>query len=247
METRRDEALVVRLTEYSETSQIATLFTALNGLVRLIAKGARRSTKTRFAAGLDLLELGDVMFVPPRGDAQLGTLMEWTQRDAFSGLRREALRLYGAMYAAELVTRMTEENDPHPRLYAGLVEAGRTLSGTAPAAPAIVAFQERLLHEVGYAPDLHNCVGCKHHPADRQRVYFSAGGGGIVCRDCEMHVVEKRRVPAGLLASPPSEGNAAEWFKLYDYYLTYLAGQRFRTAETVARLISQAAASKAGG
>ena len=117
------------MTEFSETSQIVTLFCAAHGLLRLIAKGARRSTKQRFAAGLDLLELGEVGFVPPRGDAQLGTLTDWAQQETFGAVRRELLRLYGALYAVELVTSLTEEADPHPELYVALVRTLRDLAG----------------------------------------------------------------------------------------------------------------------
>ena len=56
MNPLQDHAIVLRLTDFSETSQIATVFSAEHGSLRLIAKGARRSTKTKFAAGLGAIE-----------------------------------------------------------------------------------------------------------------------------------------------------------------------------------------------
>jgi hypothetical protein len=77
-------------------------------------------------------------------------------------------------------------------------------------------------------------------------VYFSAGAGGLLCRDCEANFVEKRRVrsglPSGFAAKPvavPSAGDAAEWFALLDYHLTYVAGREFRTAAAVAAALAQ--------
>lgn len=234
-----DEAVVLRLTEYSETSQIVSLFTAAHGLARLIAKGARRSTKQRFATGLDLLEYGDVSFVPPHGDAQLGTLTEWVQRDTFAGLRRGLLRLYGALYAAELVTNLTEEGDPHPELFRALVETLRGLAGQAPAPPLVPAFQSALLRAIGYAPNLQECVACHRRVNPGDRLYFSAGAGGLLCRDCEPHHVEKRYVPPRLTASAPHAGDAHAWFELLDYHLTHVAGRQFKTAEHVATLLAR--------
>jgi len=226
----RDDAIVLRLAEYSETSQIVTLFGAAHGQLRLIAKGARRSTKTRVAAGLDLLEYGEVGFIPSHGDAQLGVLTEWTQHDAFAGLRRETPRLYGALYAAETVAALTEEADPHPELFTALARTLHALAGDVPAGPAIVQFQSDLLQAIGYAPHLTACVNCGGEIRRRSPAFFSSTAGGLLCRDCEQHFVEKRRVPPDLLAAPPGVGHAENWFEILDYHLTHIAGRRFKTA-----------------
>ncbi|MGD8452345.1 MAG: DNA repair protein RecO [Phycisphaerae bacterium] len=230
MPVQSDQAVVLRLTEYSETSQIATLFSARHGLLRLIAKGARRSTAKRFAAGLDVLELGEVSFVPARGDAQLGTLTEWVQRDAFLGLRRAAERLYGGLYAAELVAGLTEQDDPHPELFAALCEALAGLAGEGESARVLAVFQSDLLAALGYAPNFEHCVGCRRHRRPGAPAYFSSTAGGLLCRDCEMHYTEKRRLPAGMADGTPRTGDALAWFSLQDYHLTHLAGRPFRSA-----------------
>jgi len=240
MTAQSDQGVVLRLSEFSETSQIVTLFTAESGLLRLIAKGARRGTKTRFAAGLDLLELGEVSFIPRHEGAQLGTLTEWVQRETFSGLRRELLRLHAAFYAAELVAGLTEESDPHPNLFAALATTLRGLAGEAPAAPQVPRFQAALLRAIGYEPRLQECVACGRTPARPGPVYFSARAGGLLCRDCEPNHAEKRRVPARLVGTTPATGDPREWFALLDYHLTYIAGRRFNSAAQLAPLLAKA-------
>jgi DNA repair protein RecO (recombination protein O) len=230
MPTEQDQAIVLRLTEYSETSQIVTLFTAQRGLVRLIAKGARRGTAKRFAVGLDGLEYGDLSYVPARGDAQLGTLTEWKQRDAFADLRRELGRLYGGLYAAELVAALTEELDPHPTLFAALLRTLTSLAGPADPPVVLACFQADLLIALGYAPNLEQCVGCGKRRPRGAAPYFSATAGGLLCRDCELHYVEKRRLPPGLLDTTPATGDARAWFTLQNYHLTHLLGRPPRTA-----------------
>ncbi|MGE0481945.1 MAG: DNA repair protein RecO [Phycisphaerae bacterium] len=203
MPARTDHAIVLRLVDYSETSQIASLFTAENGLVRLIAKGLRRNTRNRVSVGLDLLEYGEIGFVAARGDAGLGTLTEWMQRDAFPRLRTSLARLYGGLYAVELVNTLTQEYDPHPGLFEALLAMLREMTADPPAVIAVARFQARLAREIGYFPRLDACVICQRPRPPRTETFFSAGAGGVVCRDCEANVVEKRSIPAGLLDPPP--------------------------------------------
>jgi DNA repair protein RecO (recombination protein O) len=250
MPIRSDQAIVLRLTDYSETSQIVSLFTASAGLVRLIAKGSRRSTRKRFAAGLDLLEYGDVGYVPPRGDAGLGTLTEWGQRDAFTGLRRDLVRQYGGLYAVELVQRLTEEYDAHPDLFDALLGLLRDLAKAEPdpppgvearAAPiaAIVRFQDTLLRAIGYAPILRQCVDCGRRRVRGTRAYFSSTAGGLICRDCEMHHQEKRRISPAMLDGERAAQDPVDWFGLLDYHLTHVAGRPHKVAAQLHALLGR--------
>ena len=241
MAVQNDQAVVLKLSDYSETSQIVTLFTERHGLSRLIAKGVRRSTKKSFAAGLDLCEYGEVSFAPPRGDATLGTLTEWRQRDAFTGLRADLKRQYGAYYASELVARLTEEYDPHGELFANLLELLRRLTDaeTDPGA-CIVRFQGLLLKAIGYAPLLRRCVHCGKPRMKGTRAYFSSGAGGMICRDCEMSHTEKIRISPRMLDEPAGAQRPTEWFTLLDYHLTHIAGREFATAPRMRRLLEAA-------
>jgi DNA repair protein RecO (recombination protein O) len=231
MAIEKDNAVVLRLTEFSETSQIVTLFTERSGQVRLIAKGARRSTSKRFSAGLDQLEQGEVSYIPSHGDAQLGTLTEWVQRETFPGLRRELARLYGGLYAGELAATLTEEYDPHASLFAALTRTLAELAGGADPVRALAIYQAELLTAIGYWPNFDSCVECGRVRPRGAAAYFSSTAGGLLCRDCEAHHVEKRRLAAGLADTTPVTGDARTWFELQHYHLTHLAGRPFKTAE----------------
>ncbi len=240
-----DQAIVLRLADYSETSQIATFFTAAHGLVRVIAKGAKRSTKSRISPGLDLLERIEATWIPQRGDAQLGTLTEWRQLDAWSALRHDALRLYSGLYAIELVAAVNVESDPHPGLFQALVELLASLAAGELPAQRIVWFQGELLSAIGLSPNLDVCVECGRPPQPDAAAWFSARAGGLLCRDCEMHHAQKRPLPA-LAALPraaagveplrsPAQATAARvallaWFDLFDEHLSHIAGRAMHTA-----------------
>src|SRR5579864_8525953 len=114
-----DRCICLRKVEYSETSQILTLFSRAHGILRVIAKGAHRRTKagaSKFDGGIDLLDVGDAVFShDPARD--LVPLTEWSLKEGHLALRQNLRAIYLGMYAAELVSRLFEEHDPHVEVF----------------------------------------------------------------------------------------------------------------------------------
>ena len=182
----RDQAIVLKHLDYSETSQVLAMLTREHGALRLIAKGVRRSTKTRFAVGIDLLERGELLYAPARGDG-LGTLTEWRQVDAHLGLRNSLPAWYAAQYAAEATACMTEADDPAPVLFDALAAALAALSRGGAPLQALIEYQRALLAGAGLQPDLSRCVMCDRPAPPNRAGYFSAVHGGLVCTGDATH------------------------------------------------------------
>lgn len=228
----KDEAVVLRRIDHSETSQVLVFFGREHGQVHLIAKGIKKGTKKAFAAGLDLLEAGTVGYSRREARSGLGTLTEWRQMNAYLGLRRNIRSLYAGQYAAEITSQLTEQGDPHPELYDGLIRLLVSLDANEDVLPGVVAFQRQLLESTGLLPIFDGCAACQRSSQGLQ--YFSAGQGGMICRDCEPAIIEKRRVEpavASALAqgSIPASG-PAEAFDLLNYAITYAMGKASRLA-----------------
>ncbi len=192
----KDRALCLRATDYSETSQIVTLFGRLSGKIRAIAKGSKRA-KSAFDGPIEALSFGDIVFSGARKEG-LATLTEFQQQPVPGRLRGHLFTLNSALFAAELLDRLTDEYDPHPDLFDHLiqffedVEAGRLESGRRDILLRLVLFQLVLLHEVGLRPVLSACANCKRPLAsERGESYFSHAANGLVCRDCEMSFPDK--------------------------------------------------------
>lgn len=197
----QDRCICVRRVEYSETSQILTLFSRAHGMVKVIARGAHRRTKagaSKFDGGIDLLDVGGAVFTHYT-DRDLSTLTEWTLREGHPELRRTLRGLYLGFYAAELVSFLIEEHDPHPELFDSLE---RTLAelGTNRAEQAFLAFELDLLRETGYLPELGACVSCGVVINDRGTLSFDSNHGGIVCRACEAAFPQRMSFDGRLLA-----------------------------------------------
>jgi DNA repair protein RecO (recombination protein O) len=211
-----DRCICLRKTEYSETSQILTLFSRTYGITPVIAKGAHRRTKagaSRFGGGLDLLDTGAAVFShdPAR---ELVPLTEWTLEEGHLELRQSLRGIYLGLYAAELVSRLIEEHDPHAELFDRL-EATLSELATPRREEAFLAFQLDLLRESGYLAELFACASCGSVPDDEGPGYFSAARGGVVCHQCEPVTPDRDEVDPwllrllrGLLRLPRSNGSA---------------------------------------
>src|SRR5438128_1768032 len=118
-------ALVLRTTDWSESSRIATLWTREFGKVRVLAKGARR-LKSNFETALALLTVCNIVLIR-KSSGNLDLLTEAQVVRRFPELTKNLPALYGAYYIAELLSDWTEDYDPHPRLFDEAIDALQTL------------------------------------------------------------------------------------------------------------------------
>ena len=86
MSTLRDEAICVRHWDFSETSQTVSLFLRDHGMLRGLAKGARRE-RGAFSGGFDLFTKGEIVAIVKPG-RELATLTEWTLLETYPVFRR---------------------------------------------------------------------------------------------------------------------------------------------------------------
>ena len=200
MPLSNDRCICLRKVEYSETSQIVTLLGRGHGIMRVIAKGAHRTTKqgaSKFGGGIDLLDIAHAVFTLDL-EKNLGTLTEWTLVEGNLHLRRDLRAMYLAQYAGELVSYLIEEHDPHPELYDRLEQTLAELA-TPRQEEAFLAFELDLLRETGYLAELAACVSCGSSLSEREQAFFSPGRGGVVCRNCEGVVPDRMSIDQRLL------------------------------------------------
>lgn len=198
-----DRCVCLRKVEYSETSQILTLFARDHGLQKVVAKGAHRRTKagsSKFDGGVDMLDVGEAVFTQ-RLERDLGLLTEWSLKEGHLGLRRDLRAMYLGLYAAELVSLLFEEHDPHPEVFDRLEGTLGELT-TPRAEEAFLAFELDLLRESGYLPEMAVCVNCNlpmGSSGGSYLTYFSASRGGIICRNCEGAMPDRIAIDARLI------------------------------------------------
>ncbi|MEX0742399.1 MAG: DNA repair protein RecO, partial [Phycisphaeraceae bacterium] len=152
----KDEAICIRLMDWSETSQIVVLLTEHHGKLAGTAKGAKRrnpSTLERFSGGVELLTRAEAVFII-KPTAELANLIEYDLIDAHWHLRRD-IRAFGlGMYAADLVHHLLETGDPHPRTFHALRTFLAELADRERQGEALLRFQWAVIDDLGSKPVL---------------------------------------------------------------------------------------------
>jgi DNA repair protein RecO (recombination protein O) len=191
-----EQAICIRTTDYSETSQVLRFLTRGSGILSVLAKGSKRP-KSKSGGALDLLSEGQVVFSQPASDA-MGTLFEFTETVSHLPLRADAGRLDTALYMIELAGLLLGEGDPHPEAFDLLHNAlGRLGDADAPIGAVLAYFQWRMLRHAGLLGQLSRCVECdvSLSPGGAGHgSYFSSTRGGLLCESCGRSVDEKTSV-----------------------------------------------------
>jgi DNA repair protein RecO (recombination protein O) len=111
----RSSGILIRLTRLTDTSLIVHWFTADFGLIKTVAKGARRP-KSPFNGKLDLFFSSDIHWSPARR-SELHALREAEPTHCRERLRREYRSLLLASYFARLLEMAVEGEHPEPELH----------------------------------------------------------------------------------------------------------------------------------
>lgn len=173
-----DEALCIRQWDFSETSQTVSLLCRGLGLVRGLAKGAKRATHP-YSGGIELLTRGNVGVIA-RPSSDLALITEWDLQETFPALRRSLAAHHVGLYLAELIQHAVQDHDPHPRLYGEAVLALQSLDTELDHSPILARFQWALLVETGYKPELERDVVTALPLPESPWYFFDPALGGLV-------------------------------------------------------------------
>jgi len=229
----KDLAVCIRAIDYSETSQILTLFAKDTGKISAIAKGSKRP-KSAFGGPFEIFSCGKIVFAGSNKE-KLATLTEFESAfggAGFSALSANLFRLNCCLFGAELLNKLTHDYDPHPQLFDDFLQFLRNAnegSENFDMLTLLILFQLSLLKETGLQPVLSHCVNCKSRYEHRassieHQVYFSSSVNGLICRDCEASFPDKIRLS-------PNAANCLSNLKL-------LAGAKEKTIKEIEKLLS---------
>ncbi|GAA5129516.1 DNA repair protein RecO [Luteolibacter yonseiensis] len=140
-------AIAIRLTRLTETSLIVHWFTGAHGLVKTVAKGARRS-RSPFAGKLDLFFGGEISFSRSRG-GELHTLREVSILDWREGLRKSYSSTLLAAYCCQLLESAVEPEHSEPELHDLLRRALDHLDAAPASLRALRHFETELARLLG--------------------------------------------------------------------------------------------------
>ncbi len=178
----RCEGVVLKNWALGETSRIVAAYTRELGLIKMVAKGARKSP-SRFGFALEPLSRSRLV-IYHKTDRDLQLVSQADTLDAWGSELGDLNRLAHGQATVELIDRLVWGEEPHEALYDLLVRALEAVVRAPLAAlPAVtLAFEVQVASLLGYQPRLDACVMCSG--AISQRRLFSPARGGMLCDAC---------------------------------------------------------------
>lgn len=156
------------------------LYTREQGMIRAVAKGARKITSRK---GGHLQPFTHVTIQLAQGrDLLIVTQVETV--NAFLPLHDDLTKTGHAAYVVELLYRFSyEEEGGNPTLFRLLTETLDRIEKEESAWLPVRYYEMRLLDAVGFRPQLFECANCGREilPEDQ---FFSFTAGGVICPRC---------------------------------------------------------------
>lgn len=143
------EGIIIRLTKLTDSSLIVLWCTKEWGLLKTVAKGARRA-KSSFAGQLDLFVEAHLEWVPSRR-SELHILRELAVRDFRIGLRKSYVNTVLAAYFGQLLEQFVEREHAVPELFDLLRRGLGHLEAEGASRKAMLHYERELARLLGVA------------------------------------------------------------------------------------------------
>ncbi len=178
MKISKVEGIVIRTTSYGETNKIVTLFTRGSGKITVMANGAKKP-KSKFAAITQLFTYGDFLVSQTSGMGRMrqgGDIIH-----LFRGLREDIFKIAYTSYLAELLDRVTEQNEPNPSLFELFYKSIQCIDEGYDPEIIMNIFEMKMLNLAGVYPQLNGCSVCGNVEG---KFGYSVREGGFICHSC---------------------------------------------------------------
>jgi DNA repair protein RecO (recombination protein O) len=182
MSIHRTPAIVLRTRKVRESSKIAVFFTRNYGKISALAKGCLKP-KSKFGSSLELFTRSSIIFYR-KENRELHTLSHSEIVNAFGGVKQDVVKLAYASVAGELVERLVPGEEPNKTLFSLLEAVLKEVDVATRSQLEVVlsSYELKMLHLVGYGPELARCVRCGKPAAEKSS--FGLISGGVLCQAC---------------------------------------------------------------
>lgn len=145
-------AFILHHRPYRETSLLLDVLTKDYGRIALIARGVRKNRSPTRA----LLQPFQLLLISWQGKTELMTLQTVEPQGITMTLRKECL--LSGFYLNELLMRLLQKHDPHPKLYTIYQDTLLELARAPLQQKHLRLFEKKLLDELGYGLQLHHAI-----------------------------------------------------------------------------------------
>ena len=176
------EGLVLRSYNLAEADRIVVFFTREQGIVRGVAKGARR-LKSRFGSMLEPFSTVHLTYFQ-KEERELVSVQQLELIESRFAAAAEPGLLHTLSYLSELLIAVVPPHDPNETMYRMAKACLETGPSNAPELAALrVYFELWVLRLGGYLPDWSKCAGCSR-PIDEEKEITLRSDLHLVCGQC---------------------------------------------------------------
>jgi len=244
MEIHVSQAIIMRVKEFGESDLLLTFFASDRGVLKGVAKGARKSRK-RFSNCLDLLCMTNLEYELKRKGG-LYFLHSCRLVNAFPGLRSDFSSLSLASYMIELTEVLFPQNVVAKEMFELLKNSFLAMNEGKRNDVLRIFFEAKAMILGGYGVNLDRCCNCGRPYTGVGRAVFWRNRGGIACLKCGQ---ESRHSPGmgpdtinGLRALQSGDWSKLEEVQLDEemileiksalkLHIEYQIGKRLKSAE----------------
>jgi DNA repair protein RecO (recombination protein O) len=206
MSIHRTHGIVLRTRKLRESSKIIVFFTRDYGKISAVAKGGFRP-KSKFGSSLELFTRSAIIFYK-KENRDLHTLSHSEILSSYKNLKKDVVKVAYASVAGEMVEKMVpgEESNKHLYTLLGSVLKQIDIAERTQLEVILSSYELKMLHLVGYGPELARCVRCGKPTGER--VWFGLLSGGALCPMCsgkDLNAVEVSQDALNLLLEYESE------------------------------------------
>ena len=176
------EALVLKTYNLAEADKIVVCLTRNAGLVRAVAKGARR-LKNRFGAALEPFTLLHIVYYQ-KENQELGSMRQAEILKSYFNFFKEPDILTGMAYMGDLVMEFSPPHQTNDKLFR-MVSACLEAVAECPRDLQLILryFEIWILRLEGFLPDLKRCAEC-HLPFSDEAGILLNRELGLLCPNC---------------------------------------------------------------
>jgi DNA repair protein RecO (recombination protein O) len=185
-------SIVLARRDFREADQFITVFTEECGKRELLARGVKKIT-SKLSAYLMPFFVLDVEWVPGKENDLLITAQPYT---TFRQIIESFEKMNVVRYAAELVDALAAAKQAETKIFNLLVSFLSAVDKDAVQYETVtLSFSLKLFALLGWQPELNRCSNCSKTVGENDAVYFNAGEGVVLHKDC---LVGKATVSSGI-------------------------------------------------
>jgi DNA repair protein RecO (recombination protein O) len=175
------EALILRTYALSDADKIVVALTEDEGLVRGVAKGAKR-LKSRFGSGLEPFSIVRLSYYQ-KEEKELVSVSAIELEHSYFAIASDPNFLKAFSYAAELLVAFAPPHEKNERLYRMTKFCLEAAAEKGNFGAVLLYFEIWLLKLGGFLPSWEKCVSCGREPSENETVSLEPDFS-VACGDC---------------------------------------------------------------